>query len=182
MNLPSLTYRQRNRLLLLVVPLVALIGYWVAIQQTVELYQSNQRLLQQLEEKRHAPNTIRELEKQLQASSRAIANFSSDTLHMEAYLLDRLTYLCRQHRARLVSLPVSQTSRQNGFETITRTIKLQGRFVDLLRVVHGLEYRFQLGRVSSVRFVTEEDRTSRHTELFVYLYLQNLNVQYGEEK
>jgi hypothetical protein len=118
----------------------------------------------------------------LKAYTRVIANYSSDTLHREEYLLDRLTYLCHQHRVRLVSLPVSQSSQQDGFETITRTVKLQGRFIDLLRLVHGLEYRFPIGRVSSVRFVTEQERESRSNELYVYLYLQNLNVRHGEDQ
>lgn len=182
MNLGNLTYRQKNRLLLVGSLLACVLIYVVSLSQTWELYRANQALILQVENARNAPAVILGLKKQLASYNRILKNFSSDTLRREDYILDQITNSCKRNGIRLVSLPVSNLSEQEDFLIETRMIKMKGSFINLLRVVYEAEHQFMVGRVSSVRFATEEDRKNNTVELFAYVYLQNLSLNKNESQ
>lgn len=172
---PTLPYRQRNRLLALVAALGALLAYAVALRPTLALRAANEAQRRGLAQLRQAPAQTRQLQEQAARFAWLLRGVSSDSARQEGYALNQLTRACRQYGVTLASLSPGQLTRSNGYRLETRTAKLRGNFRGLEQVIHELEYRRPVGRLSSVRFALEEDRVQRRRFLYAYLYLQHLS-------
>ncbi|MBO0360816.1 hypothetical protein J0X19_22845 [Hymenobacter sp. BT186] len=170
-----LTYRQRNRLLMLGVCVGAAVAYGVALRPTLDLLQLNRQQLSDSRQLQQAPQLTRQLQGQAAHFTWLMRSISNDSARQEGYALDQLTRACRQHRVTLASLSSGEQTSSNGYLLETRIAKLRGDFRGLEQVVHELEYRRPVGRLSSVRFALEEDRKQRRSFLYAYLYVQNIS-------
>ena len=178
MKKPSaLSYQRRNQLLLSAAAGFSLLAYVVAIHPTVELYLDNARQQQSLAQLQEAPQIIQELQQQTSKYTRLTHTFRADSTRQESYVLNQLTRACRTQGVTLAALLPSQEATHNGYRVETRVAKLRGNFQGLIQVVYALEYQTPIGRLSSVRYVVEEDRKQRKSFLYAYVYLQNISSQ-----
>jgi hypothetical protein len=168
------TYKERNKLLLAGTIVFSLLAYWLAISDTVALYGENRLLEARLDSAHTAPAAIAYLTKELQEYDHSLSRFTLGGRNGEERLLQEAAKVCQRHRVTLIKLASPQTEEQKGYAVITQTLKLEGRFADLLRAVHDLEGANQLGRITSVRIALEEDKSSRKSSLFAYVYIQSI--------
>jgi hypothetical protein len=171
----SLTYRQRNLLLLAGAFLLGAMAYFFSISATVSLWKENKLINKRLEEAYYAPENLKRLEAQLKNYNDLLKAYGSNALK-EEYLLHQLAASCKKNAVVLASLAPPQLTVDKGFKIETRVVKLRGSFINLLWVVYHMEKVKPAGRLASVRFAVEEDRKSAVSYLFAYLYIQNLSV------
>lgn len=174
MDFKQLTYRQKNILLLISALLFLVVAYFLSFEKTYEVWKSNQELEQQAEMIQDLPSKLNNLRGQLETFEVQMKNFASDTASKEEYLLEKISKSCYQHKVTLVSLPPPSFFTENQLNVETRFVKLRGGFIELLLMVNEIENQFRVGRVSSVRFVLEEDRKNNTQYLFANIYIQNL--------
>lgn len=171
------TFKEKNKLLATGTLLVGLISYWFAFSQTVELYQQNNSLSARLDSAQAAPEQIAKLKTQLAGYEQSVNRFSLTKSDWEQRLLQEITRVCQQQQVKLIQLPPSAIEESNGYSLETRVVKLQGRYKNLVQALHHLETKHTIGRISSVQFSLEEERKTRKTFLFAYVYLQNIEKQ-----
>lgn len=168
------SYQIKNRLLVAGSLLFGVLVYWIALSETISLYQKNHLYQAQLDSARTAPVNIARLQGELSGYENSLATFQADGNSLEEHLLQEVAFVCQQYQARLIQLPASSKEKQKLYEIETRVVKLSGSYTSLLQVLHALESKRIIGRISSVQFALEEDRRTRTTALFAYIYLQNI--------
>lgn len=175
------TYKEKNKLLLAGVMATGLLAYWLAIGPTVDMYRSNRVLTQQLFSAKSAPAEIARLSNELGKYDQAISSFTAAKVDWEQHLLQELSRACEQVGVRLIQLPSASEEKHEGYRVKTRVVKLEGSYKKLVQVLYALEGQKGIGRISSVQFVLEEDRRTRNTFLFAYMYIQNIEKSTGNE-
>lgn len=150
----------------------------MAIGRTVALFRENSQLEVQVQSAQAAPENIARLSGELKAYDRTLSRFSGERENWEERLMQEVTRACQQYRAKLIQLPPATSERQNGYQVETRAVKLEGSYHALVQTLHALEVKAGIGRISAARFVTEEDRRSRSTSLFAYIYIQNIDKKH----
>lgn len=170
----SKTYKEKTKLLLVVSLLFGIIVYGVALDKTISLYQQNRFYQAQLDSAQTAPKNIARLTRELNSYENSLVPFSTNEGSREERLLQEVASVCQKYHARLIQLPPANKEEQKLYTIGTRALKLDGSYTSLVQVVHALESRKTIGRISSVYFALEEDRRTRSASLFAYIYLQNI--------
>ncbi len=181
-GLSALSYRQRNRLLLLGsagLLLVIALGY---LWPTWELWQANQQQQQAMTELTTAPARLQALSAQVAADGERLRGYRLDTTRQEGYMLNQLSQTCARHGVTLAGWSRGETSTQAGYRLNLQLAKLRGPYRSLVQTIYELEYEHPLGRLASVRFALEEDRRQRRSFLYAYLYLQSITREEHAEK
>jgi hypothetical protein len=150
------------------------LAYYLSISSTIELWKSNNEIKQQLERAQYAPEQISALQAQLAEYNKLLMAYGG-SIQREEYLLSQLSGSCKKNAVQLASLTPPQLTIDNGYKIETRIVKLKGSFINLLWVIYHMEKIGPAGRLSSVKFVIEEDRKNAANYLFAYLYIQNLS-------
>jgi hypothetical protein len=181
-GLSTLTYRQRNRLLLLgsgALLLVITLGY---LRPTWELWQETRQQEQALAELRTAPARLQALTTQVAADAERLRGYRLDTARQEGYMLNQLSQTCARHGVTLAGWSRGEATTQAGYRLNLQLAKLRGPYRALVQTVYELEYEHPLGRLASVRFALEEDRRQRRSFLYAYLYLQSITSEEHAKK
>ncbi len=174
MNFKNLTYRQKNRYLLVATGLFLIISYLLAFSGTIELYAENRQLKQQLKLIENAPEQIREYASSLRKLDRKLGPFlQTDSISSDA-VLALVSEYCRDHKLVLRSFPKSISQLHADYTIETNIITVQGRYTQLLKLAYALEQQHKAGKIASLRFKTEKDRKTRQTFLTATIYLQNI--------
>jgi hypothetical protein len=181
-GLRTLSYRQRNRLLLLgsagLLLVIALNYMW----PTWELWQANQQQQLALAELVTAPTRLQDLSAQVAADGERLRGYRLDTIRQEGYMLNQLSQTCAHHGVTLAGWSRGEVTTQAGYRLNLQLAKLRGPYRLLVQTIYELEYEHPLGRLASVRFALEEDRRQRRSFLYVYLYLQSITREEHTEQ
>jgi hypothetical protein len=173
----TLSYRQRNRVLLLgsagLLVVIALGYLW----PTWDLWQANRQQEQALTELATAPVRLQVLSAQVAADGQRLRGYRLDTTRQEGYMLNQLSQTCARHGVTLAGWSRGETSTQAGYRLNLQLAKLRGPYRSLVQTIYELEYEHPLGRLASVRFALEEDRRQRRSFLYAYLYLQSITSE-----
>ena len=183
----SLTFQQKNKLLILGTGLLLLAVYFLSIQKTINLYQSNQALRRQIQLAKQAPAQISQLQARLNqwgsvfttdSSSAEIASTHPETLRQE--LFEKVGKYTQQYEVQLQSFQPAEVFAEGSLQVETHTLLLEGSFQDQLRVSEALEKSLRHGRVASLSFATRQERRSKQTYLIGALSIQGINEQHYE--
>ena len=170
----TLSYRQRNRLLLLgSAGLLLFIGLGY-LRPTWALWQATGQQQQALSELRTAPARLQALTAQATADEQRLRSYRLDTTRQEGYMLNQLSQTCARHGVTLAGWSRGGATTQAGYRLQLQLAKLRGPYQALVETAYELEYEHPLGRLASVRFALEEDRRQRRSFLHAYLYLQSI--------
>ncbi len=174
MSFKDLTYRKKNLMLLVGTFFLLVLGYIFSFGKTIEVWQSNEKLEEDAAVIQNAPTEIQNLKANISYLDRSLRSYVRDTISGEEYLLEKISESCRKYGVILVELLPPQLLEENEYSIETRFVKARGGFNNLLRLVYDLENKYQVGRVSSVKYVVEEDRKSNTKHLYARIYIQNL--------
>ncbi len=172
-NWQSLSFQTRNRVLWIGAGVFLLIAYQMAFQPTLEAYQTYRRLSAQLQSSGSSAAQMQHTKREMAQFEQYLASYRTDSSRTDP-LLSGLTPLCRKHDVRIQALLPAQEEQQEDYQIITRPVRLQGKYISLLKVIHGIEYQLKVGRLSSVQFRLEEDPISRKKNLYAECYIQHL--------
>lgn len=169
-----MSYRHKNRLLLICSLLFSILVYWLSLSQTMNLHWQVRELKSHLENAQAAPSVVSRLQVELAGYEQKLGRFSAGGADWQGHLTGQLAFICQQNRVTIITLPTPWKEEQNGYGIQTSTIKLEGNYKDLLSTIHMLEETEAIGRITSLSFIVEEDRKTKKTSLFAYVYIQNI--------
>jgi hypothetical protein len=175
----KISYRQKNQIMAVVAGVLLLLVLGFSIRKTVALVRNNDQLEQQASLLNQAPEQIAQLQARSQQLGQTLAiNEEGRALRKE--LFEQVSILCKQHQVRLESLQESETFIEDQLEVATHTLRLEGSFVNQIRVCNALENHLRGGRVASVTFTTVRDRRTKQTYLSGELCIQGVKQKTDE--
>jgi len=177
----DLTYKQKNKYLIIVSLVFMLLIYVFALKNTFKLISDNSRLYEQLELIANAPEKMRTLQVKLNELDKQLGPFMySDSLQQE-YILELVSQFCAKNKLTLKEFPGSLIESKGDYDIETNVMKVSGRFQDLIKLVYNLEQELRIGKIASVDFETLKNRRTKRTYLLSTIYLQSIKKRSHEE-
>jgi len=165
----NLSYRKKNRLLLIISLLFLLIIYYIAISKTIHLSTETSELQQKADLISNISIKIQELKQVLNED----IGMSSDE-NSPGKMLALIGKLCKKWRLELKHYPKPITNDQNEYLVRTIVVKVGGKYVDIVRFIYDMENEKDVGRISSVTFNIEKIRKAKEEKLVASIYLQRI--------
>jgi hypothetical protein len=178
--LEQLTYKKKNKLLILVAVLLFFIVYGFGIKKTIVAYRNYTDAEKQIQLGANAPVMAAELENQLMQMDAKIGTQNKTGQNTEQELLEVLTNYCQTNHAVLREFPESTTAAEDKLLVETNLFVVAGNFSTLINLVYLLEQKAKLGKVGSVHYQLKKDIKSKEMVLTATIYLQNIKKKENE--
>ena len=173
--LKNLSYRKKYRLLWVGTFVLFLIACQISLQPTWKAYSRYHTFSEQGQQETPAAERLIQLRRELEKAEAYMATYRTDSTLTDP-LLTGLTPLCRTYGVRIDALTPTREEPMGNHTVIIRSIRLQGNYLSLLKVIHHLEYRLRAGRLASVQFIVQEDLLRGKKILYANCYLQQLHI------
>ena len=170
----SLTFKKRNRYLLLGLFVMILVCYNFAVKGTITLINGVSEMKQQASLANDAPARINDLQKQLTKIESEIGNTHNDSNSIQQVVLSLITNYCLKNNIVLQEFPKPITNQEKDILIETDYFVVEGDFIKLLLLVNQLEHHKEIGKVTSTHFQSKKNVKTKKTELVVTIYIQNL--------
>jgi len=131
---------------------------------------------QQLTLAENAPQKIAEIKNRISEIETRIGSNQSKEVDFQDMLLEKVSSYCKTNGLVLKEFPQTHCFSQQDYLIETNTIIVEGDFIKLLKLVYGLENDFEIGKVVSVKFLTNEDFRSKRLYLSAVIYYQNIKM------
>ncbi|MFN3402670.1 MAG: hypothetical protein ACK40G_01155 [Cytophagaceae bacterium] len=177
MNYKSLSYRQKNKYLLIAVICFLPLVYFLAVKKTKDLFIENSMLESKVEFLEKAPSRMQKLEARNKLMTEKLSSYFAGTEREEEHLLEVITNFCNKNRLLLRTFPKVKEDEGNEFVVINNEVKVEGDFINLLKLVYELEQKTQAGRLTSISFDSFFDNKRKKQVLVLSLYLQTLKIK-----
>lgn len=171
--LQGLTYRKKNKLLLVAGALLLLLTYALSIRRTIAIYREAAALQVQFDLSSETPAKIVQLEKQLSEVDHVLTS-ESRAGNVRQVLLGVVTGYCSSENVILREFPGAVYQEKKDFAIETNVFTIEGSFAKLLRLVYLLEHEQKIGKASSVKFFIKKDIRTGATALVATVYLKNI--------
>ena len=170
----KLTYKKKLLFALIGSGLFAICLYKISIADTIALSSENSMFEEQIESSQDAPEQIQHLRAKLRRVESLVGEDQMMSGDMHQVLLDMVTDRCKQKGIILKEFPQTMVSENNGYQTKTARVVVEGDFIELLKLVHYLETNYRIGKIVSVSFETYKEKRTRRRKLMVSIYIQNV--------
>jgi methyl coenzyme M reductase alpha subunit len=171
-KLKQLSWKQKNKLLLVSGLILLWIVYSFAIRLTIDARHQCIVLEQQLDSAADAPARLIHLKKEFRRLENITnTNDTSNTLHER--LLSIVTNYCQQNNITLRDFASPVIYHQQEWLVETHPIIVEGAYIDLLKLVHKLEQE-KTGKLVSVDFHSKRDNKTQALSLTATIYVQNI--------
>lgn len=175
----KLSYRQKLRYLGIGAILLLVICYRFSISKTIAeysayaAYEGSAALMPGVQ----ADRVLEEKEGKL---NKLLDQFVLDTLDNSKNLLSIVSSYCDDHELVLKEYRPQNLSPTDTLRVLTRTVTVEGRYINCLQLVHALETKYKAGKVRSVLFKSNTNANHSQTVLYCTLYIQNLIMKQYE--
>lgn len=169
------TYAKKNRLMNIIAVVLLFVVWQMGIKKTLEIRESCVEAEQQAEQLKDVPHKMALLEYELKDLKGRLGAVDVDSTEEQQKLLELLTNYCQKNGTVLREFPQTESKAKGDMTIQTKHFMVQGSFDKLLRLVYILEQKQQVGKVASVQYCLQKERTSRKTVLVASIYIQNLN-------
>jgi hypothetical protein len=168
----KLTWKFKNRLLLVGALALLWIVYSFSVRNTLETRSTCIRLAKKLDSASTAPQREKALERELQTFNRFLGQ--SDSLGgMHEHLLGVTSSWCQEKKILLREIPAPLRFTTHDWLVETHTIVVEGNFIELLRLAERLE-KEKSCRLVSTDYKTLRDPKTKRLVLTATYYLQNI--------
>jgi len=176
MNFKNLTYKQKNKYLIIASVFFLLFTYNFVIRKTIDLYQANNTLHTKIQAGLNAPEKKNKLESNLLQFNNGLNKYLTDSLRNREYLLNIVSDFCHKNNLVLKEFPEPIVDQEKNFEIETNIVVAEGGYVNLLKLVYELEYINVVARPASVNFEKRFDHKRKKEVLTLTMYLQNIRM------
>jgi len=167
------SFRKKNIALLIAIPIVIILGYFLSFSKTIELHQENNKMLGYEGQKENLPLQIASVNKGIQRlDSLILMNEES----YQARLINTLTTYCEQYGTTLIEAKGVKFPQYENLPYETYSLKVEGRYINLIKTLNAMEGDFGLGKVQSVNFLRETNRKTKRVSLTLNLYLTRVII------
>lgn len=181
MNFKNLTYKQKNKYLLVASILFLLFAYNFVIRKTIDLYFVNQSLHTKITEGLNAPERKKNLEGRLEQFNNSLNRYLTDSTRKRENILSLVSEFCHKNQLILKEFPEPIIHYDKDFEIETNIVMVEGGYINLLKLVYELEQNQSIARPTSVNFEKKFDHKRKKDVLTLTMYLQNIRMT-GHEK
>ncbi len=162
------TYQKKFYTVLLSVPFVLLLFYFLSLKKTYNEYQKYATLSKNLND-----TTIRQkiplLEEKISENKQQINQYKNKTL------LDIITFYATKYHLKITHFEPPEETVLNEYQIVTQKITLNGTFYNILQTLHKLEEVEKLN-LSSVELKSFYDRKKKEEYLLTTLYIQKIQT------
>jgi hypothetical protein len=167
------TYKKKYHLAIVSVLVLLVIAYMGPVSQTLELLRKKQDLLLAIDKFGQAPQRIAIVKKQLNDLDVAVG--FNDTLKFDQQdLFVKMAEFAEKHFVKIREMPESHSYKELNLLVETQVFILEGRFVDLVRLIYDMESSLPLFSIGSLRFNRIKDKETERHRLIVELYIQGI--------
>jgi hypothetical protein len=173
----NLTYEKKNKWLIVVAVVLALLIYSLFIKKTIASVNECSDLNRKMALATNAPAEIERIQNELVTLNSIIGSDKRSEIPVREDLLGFLTSYCQSSGIVLREFPQTEIKKDNDLQVETNTFTVEGHYVKLLQLVYQLEQKKKIGNVSSVIYQAKKDNTTKRLILTVTIYLQNIKKQ-----
>lgn len=170
----TLSYKQKNRLLLAGAIVFLIAAYALAFRNTIRVMGENKLFGRQVELARTAPAQIEALNRKV-----AFLDEKFDLLqnreNFRNSLLSQAGDVCKEFNLVLKSFGEPVIFSDHNVVIENYRVELQGGYINLVKAIDQLENQLAGGRMVSARFYLEYDRRSKKEYLAVSIVVQTIN-------
>lgn len=177
--LQRLSYRQKNRLLILISVIFLFMVYFLAIKKTIVKYSECKELEIKANLAMNAPTQLVSLEKDYDAMKKSTENYAGTNIQQP--LLGVVSRYCNENGLVIRDFSQPITSTNNDVTIETNSFVLEGSFIRALRLVYNLEQVNKIGRVASLDFSLKKDYATKSNSLATTVYIQNIKKESNEK-
>jgi hypothetical protein len=177
----NLTYKQKNRALLIAIVLLALVSYRMGLRNTIRVYAGINLLKEQLTLADNAPQKVAGLQARLAGMDQVLGRSQSEwtpsekaDTSVQQTLLGVVTAYCQKNHVALREFPKTIRKIQGEYQVETNFFVVEGGFIKLLELLYLLEQKNRVGKVASVNFITKKDYKTKALNLNAIIYVQNV--------
>ena len=172
--LKNLSYKHKNRLLLAVAVIFAIMSYYLAFEKTFDLRTQCSEMKNELSIASMAPERIANLEMQLRSIEGVIGGQTEEGIDPQQQLLEFVTNYCEEQRITLQEFPQPISHEEEDYAVETNIFVVRGNFIKLLNMTYALEQEMRIGKVVSVKYKSKKNLRTKRLDLKVTVYLQNV--------
>jgi len=174
--LQNLTYKKKNKILLVTGAILCLVIYVVAISETVELRNLCANLKTQVQLSEGGSQRVAVYERRLNVieNKLRLSQFQGKQEEVQQALLSTVTNYCQSNGLLLREFPSTILNEESDFVIQTNRFVVEGPFVKSLDLLYQLEQKKKLGKVSSVNFQIKKDYKTKTQTLATCVYVQNV--------
>jgi len=178
----SISYKHRNYLLIPTFIVMLWVSYNFAISNTIDVFNQNTTLENQLSVGNNGPEKLAKLKQKLANYNEKLENYRFDDQRDKEFILGLASQFCATHRLTLSEFPASIITDEGDNKLETLTITAQGDYVNLLKLLHFLEHDKKVGRISGADFYTKLDHKTRLNKLYLKVFIQNIRIKNTENE
>ncbi|MGB3468386.1 MAG: hypothetical protein WBA74_24085 [Cyclobacteriaceae bacterium] len=168
------SYKKKNIALAITIVVLLIVGYFLSFSKTLELTRENEQLRSDEDSGTNLPLRIASVNRNIQKlDSLILLNEES----YQARLLGTLSKYCQKHKTTLLEVKDVEFSQYENAPYETYSIKMEGKYTDLIRTMSDMENNYGLGKIQSVNFATETERKSKKVSLVLQLYLTRVIIK-----
>lgn len=172
----KLSYRKRFLYLLIIFLLFFLIVYKSTLKRTIDVFNQYRNTEKQLMELGSAPSEIHEMEIKLKKLDISLEHLYNSQQSIQEVMLNQIVSYCNQNGLLIKEFPKALIVENEGYTLATNHLIIEGPFQRLIVLLYNIEQKYRLGKVSSARFYKIINNKSKVPELFMELYIQNIEA------
>lgn len=170
----SLSNKKKLRLLGFAVLPVLFLCYKLAVSKTITEYRNYKNNIVNEEQAGISMNAGTVLKNRQKELDLLLAQYTLDTLNGNKNFLTVVGEFCRDNGLELREYKPMGVSPGNPVKFMTRSVTVEGPFINCLQLVYALETQYQAGRVSSVFYKSTKDPKDESVSLGCTVIVQNL--------
>ncbi|MEM7104363.1 MAG: hypothetical protein AAF502_14590 [Bacteroidota bacterium] len=164
----DLTFKQKNKYLLIGSFLFCLMIFFSAIQPTFRVFNEYHKVTRAIDQAGNMDADIQKMQAILSASDNQSIPFNQDVL------LESLTYAAQQYGLMIKAYPKPGIWQQQGFTFEINAFEVVGSYQAIVQMVYDLEQVHDLGDVVSLKIQTKENRQTKKSYLSGIITLKNV--------
>lgn len=170
----NLTYKQKNRFLLIGIVLLAFLAYRMAFRNTISVYDEINSLEEQMKLADNAPQKAAGLQTRLEGMDQLLGRSQRSDTSVQQTLLGVVTDYCQKNSIILREFPRTIRKTEGEYQIETNFFIVEGGFIKLLELVYLLEQKNRTGKVASLNFISKKDFKTKVLNLTATIYVQNV--------
>jgi Tfp pilus assembly protein PilO len=152
---------------------VLIIGYNTAISPTLSVYNELQENKTELLAAKNAPSLIAGIENELAELESIVGKLEPSYAQFQKKVLGNLVELSQRYDTKIKVIHEPTYYESNGYEVQTLNLTLKGSFIDITKIIDGLQNKNKTGHLASVNYRLVENKRRNEIYLETDIAIQN---------
>jgi hypothetical protein len=171
------TFNNKNKTILLISGFLIflVIVYNVALKQTIEIGSQSKNIEKSLQRSNQVYTQRSSLKKEI-AEIDSIIGITHKLISSQEIILNEFVTYCKENRLIVREFPKTHMVNDGDFEIETNVVSVEGTYKELLHLLYFFEHKRLAGKLSSAKFLLNEDIGTHRKYLTLTFYIQNFKT------